>query len=331
MTQQTFKALVVEETANGFTKTVQDRQIEELPAGEVLVRVHYSSLNYKDALSASGNKGVTQNYPHTPGIDASGVVVHSTVAAFAKGDKVIVTSYDLGMNTPGGFGEYIRVPAEWVVPLPSAMTLKEAMIYGTAGFTTAQMIDRLQLALDTQEGKVLVSGATGGVGSMAVAILHKLGYEVTALSGKAEAAEYLKSLGANSVLSRHDFANMKPRAMFKGEYIAGIDTVGGVVLENMIKSVKQYGAVSCCGNAGSHELNLNVFPFILRGVSLMGVSSQSCPMPKRLKLWQLLAEAWKPKGMESMYTTIQLPQLPTVIDEMLQGNIRGRFVVDMMA
>ncbi len=308
------KALVIEETSNGFVKSIQSKSIDDLPKGDVLIRVHYSSLNYKDALSASGNKGITKQYPHTPGIDAAGVVEQSDDQRFAKGDKVIVTGYDLGMNTSGGFGQYIRVPANWVVPLPATMSLKEAMVYGTAGFTAAQMIDKL------------------GVGSMAVAILHKLGCEVTALSGKTtkEADDYLKALGANEVLSRQAFVGQASRPLLKGTYAAAIDTVGGTVLENMVKSVQPYGAVCCCGNAASPEIQLTVFPFILRGVSLLGVSSQNYPMDKRLQLWQKLATDWKIEDTSKLYTSISLDTLPKTIDNMLEGNIKGRFVVDMI-
>ncbi len=326
------KALVIEETPNGFVKSIQTQSIDNLPEGDVLIRVHYSSLNYKDALSASGNKGITKQYPHTPGIDAAGVVEQSDNKRFAKGDKVIVTGYDLGMNTSGGFGQYIRVPADWIVPLPATMTLKEAMIYGTAGFTAAQMIEKLQSVLDSLTGKVIVSGATGGVGSMAVAILHKLGCQVTALSSKTtkEATDYLKALGADEVLSRQAFVGQEPRPLLKGTYAAAIDTVGGTVLENMVKSVQPYGAVCCCGNAASPKIQLTVFPFILRGVSLLGVSSQNYPMAKRLQLWQKLATDWKIEDTSKLYTTISLEALPNTIDAMLQGKIQGRFVVDMI-
>ncbi len=325
------KALVIEETPNGFVKNIQSKSIDDLPEGDVLIRVHYSSLNYKDALSASGNKGITKQYPHTPGIDAAGVVEQSDDQRFAKGNKVIVTGYDLGMNTSGGFGQYIRVPADWVVPLPATMSLKEAMVYGTAGFTAAQMIDKLQGLLGSLKGKVIVSGATGGVGSMAVAILHKLGCEVTALSGKTtkETVNYLKALGADEVLSRQAFVGQASRPLLKGTYAATIDTVGGTVLENMVKSVQPYGAVCCCGNAASPKLQLTVFPFILRGVSLLGVSSQNYPMDKRLQLWQKLATDWKIEDTSKLYTTISLDRLPNTIDNMLEGNIKGRFVVEL--
>lgn len=329
MNKTIFKALVVEETTNGFVKTIKDRVVGDLPEADVLIRVHYSSLNYKDALSASGNKGITKMYPHTPGIDAAGVIEHSDNERFAVGDKVIVTSYDLGMNTPGGYGQYIRIPAEWVVPLPTDMSMQEAMAFGTAGFTAAQMVDKLLHILPQSQGKVLVSGATGGVGSMAIALLNKIGFEVVALTGKIQSVDYLKSLGAQEVLDRKDFMALENRPMLKGMYEAGIDTLGGVVLENMVKSIKPYGAVSCCGNAVSPKIELSVFPFILRGVSLLGVSSQNYPMAKRLALWQKLADEWKPDHLKAMYTVISLLDLSSRIDQMLQAKIQGRFVVDM--
>ncbi|MDF1554880.1 MAG: YhdH/YhfP family quinone oxidoreductase, partial [Deferrisomatales bacterium] len=293
MTDQTFRAMVVTETPDKkYTRALTARRIDDLPPGDVLVKVRYSSLNYKDALSASGNKGVTRNFPHTPGIDAAGIVADSSSPEFRAGDPVIVTSYDLGMNTAGGFGEYIRVPAGWVVPLPAGISLRESMIYGTAGFTAALSVLRLIELVPRDRGDILVSGATGGVGSLAVSILSHIGYPVVAVNGVVDAADYLRDLGAREVISIEDATDTSNRPLLKSRWAGGIDTVGGNLLATTIKSVDQHGAVTCCGNVASPDLPLNVFPFILRGVSLIGIDSQNCPMPDRRKTWEKLATEW---------------------------------------
>jgi len=238
----TFKAMVVEETAEGFARSIRTRRISELPPGSLLVRVKYSSLNYKDALSASGSRGVTKKYPHTPGIDAAGIVEASESKDFSVGDKVIVTSYDLGMNTSGGFGEYIRVPAEWAVPLPEKLTLKEAMILGTAGFTAGISALRLSELVKPESGEVIVSGATGGVGSVAVAILAGLGYKVAALSGKPSQAGYLSGLGASRMITRSEMEGSQERPLLNAQFAGGVDTVGGPILVNIIKSDPSLGS-----------------------------------------------------------------------------------------
>jgi acrylyl-CoA reductase (NADPH) len=278
-----FQALVVRETADGeFTRQIEERALADLPDGEVLVCVHYSSLNYKDALSASGHKDVTRSYPHTPGIDAAGVVEESVAAEFRPGDPVIVTSYDLGMNTPGGWGQYIRVPAAWVVPLPQDLTLRESMIYGTAGFTAALSVHRLEAhGLAPDAGEVLVTGATGGVGSLAVAILARAGYQVVAASGKADAGPFLRDLGAAEVVDREAVRDDSGRPLLRGRWAGAVDTVGGEYLATALKSTQYGGAVACCGLVASADLPTTVYPFILRGVSLLGVDSQACPMDTR--------------------------------------------------
>lgn len=329
MKRETFNALQVEQTPEGeFERKIVVRNIEDLPKGEVLVRVNYSSLNYKDALSASGNRGVTRRYPHTPGIDAAGVVEQSAVAQFQPGDRVIVSCYDLGMNTPGGFGEYIRVPAAWVLPCPAQLSLKESMIIGTAGFTAALSIERLLSAGVTPErGRVLVTGATGGVGSLAVALLARQGFTVTAVSGKPEQHEFLLSLGADRVISREKAIDTKNRAMLKAEWAGVVDTVGGPILETALKRVKYGGAVSCCGNVASPNLELTVYPFILRGVSLLGVDAAECDMEVRRRLWAKLAGAWKLENLEELAVIVTLPELEKYIEDMLKGLNKQRVVL----
>lgn len=329
MEKKDFKAFVVQEKEGQFIGKVETRKIEELPQGDLLIKVAYSSLNYKDALSASGNKGVTRSYPHTPGIDAVGTVVTSNTAKFKGGDKVIVTSYDLGMNTYGGFAEYIRVPADWAVRLPQHMAMKEAMVIGTAGLTAGMSVWRLTELVKPEHGDVLVSGATGGVGAHSIAILSKLGYSVVALTGKENERDYLVHLGAKEILLRKDFEAVEKRPLLKPAFAGGIDTVGGTILDNMIKSIKPMGAVACCGNVASAALNLTVFPFILRGITLIGIDSQNYPMVYRQKVWERLAHDWKPEALMSSYDEIKLDQLPEKIDLMLKGQLKGRTILNI--
>lgn len=329
MKTETFKAFQVERTSEAeYVRKIVTRNIEDLPEGEVLVRVNYSSLNYKDALSASGNRGVTRRYPHTPGIDAAGVVAHSAVAQFQPGDRVVVSCYDLGMNTPGGFGEYIRVPAAWVLPCPEKLSLKEAMIIGTAGFTAALSVEHLLNAGVTPErGRVLVTGATGGVGSLAVALLARLGFTVTAVSGKSELHEFLFSLGADRVIPREKAIDTKNRAMLKAQWAGVVDTVGGPILATALKSVKYGGAVTCCGNVASPDLELTVYPFILRGISLLGVDAAECDMEVRRRLWNKLAGPWRLANLEELAVIVTLPELEGYIENMLKGRSRRRVVL----
>lgn len=333
MSPETFTALIVEETApKTFSRRIGRRNISELPAGELLVRVHYSSLNYKDALSATGNPGVSRKFPHTPGIDAAGEVVECANGAFSPGQKVIVTSYDLGMNTAGGFGEYIRVPSSWAVPLPAGLSLRESMIYGTAGFTAALSVLKLaQAGVEPGAGEILVTGATGGVGSLAVAILAQAGYQVTAATGKASETEFLRSLGATTVVNREEVLAGAERPLMKERWAGVVDVVGGPMLAAAIKSTQARGAVTCCGLVGSPELPVNVFPFILRGVSLIGIDSAECPMEHRRQTWDKLAGPWKLKNLENTVTEIGLDGLEDQIGAMLKGQTRGRILVKVGA
>lgn len=327
-----FKALVVSENAEKqYVRTITQRNIEDLPAGEVLIKVHYSTLNYKDALSSIGNKGVTRNYPHTPGIDASGVVVESTDANFSVGQEVLVTSYDLGMNTSGALAEYIRVPAKWVIALPAGLSLAEAMILGTAGFTAGLCIDALlKYGVSPEKGKVIVTGSTGGVGILSVAILAKLGFEVVAVTGKPEAAELLQRLGATEIVSRESLNDTSGRPMLKSIYAGAVDTVGGNILATILKSLHYDGAVAACGLVASPDLPTSVFPFILRGNALLGIDSAECPMSKRLEIWQHLASDWKLDNLNLISHEIGLEEVPAKLDLMLQGKALGKSLVKII-
>jgi acrylyl-CoA reductase (NADPH) len=319
-----FKAFQIEETANGFTRYIVDKSLEQLPANDVTIQVHYSALNYKDGLSASGNKGVTRTYPHTPGIDAAGVVTESTSERFKAGDKVIVTSYDLGMNTSGGFAEFIRVPTDWIVPLPAGLSLREAMMLGTAGLTAAIAVEALEK--NGLSSPVLVTGASGGVGSIAVALLHQLGYEVIASTGSESAHAMLKTLGANQIIARQTLLESSERPMLKPIYGGAVDTVGGSTLVNIVKSLHPGSSVAACGLVGGVELPLAVYPFILRGVNLLGVDSQSYPMGKRQALWNKLGREWN-VDLEALTTEIALDNVSSAIDDILAGKTQGHILV----
>lgn len=323
---KTFAAMVVEEGLDGiFTRHIREKNVDELPRGDVLIRVYWSSLNYKDALSASGNRGVTRKYPHTPGIDAAGIVEVSDSERFAPGDRVIVTSYDLGMNTAGGFSQYVRVPADWVIPLPAGIDLRESMIIGTAGLTAAMSVDALRSHVDPDRGEILVTGASGGVGCMAVALLAGLGYRVCAASGKDPV--FLLGIGAKEVVGRAEVDDISGRPLLKSRWAGVIDTVGGNILATAIKSTLPQALITCCGNVASPDLQLTVFPFILRGVSLVGIDSQNFPLRERTILWQKLATEWKPRRLVSMAREVQLAGLDTEIESILQGRQQGRIVV----
>ncbi|MBS7527816.1 YhdH/YhfP family quinone oxidoreductase [Fusibacter paucivorans] len=327
----TFRALEAYENTNGqFEQRIIQRAIEDLPDGELLIKVAYSSLNYKDALSASGNRGVTKKFPHTPGIDAAGTIVVSRVGRFKVGDPVIITGYDLGMNTFGGFSNYIRVPANWAVALPDGLTLKESMIYGTAGFTAALSIDKLlRGGVQPEDGDILVTGATGGVGSMAVSILAKLGYRVIGATGKSEAREMLMSLGAADIINRREMDDDSGRAMLRSRWAGVIDTVGGNTLATALKTTQYGGCVTCCGNVAAADFTTTVYPFILNGITLFGIDSVNCPMAHRLAIWARLADAWKPDTLQHQYQTITLVALPNAISLMLSGQHKGRTIIKL--
>jgi acrylyl-CoA reductase (NADPH) len=320
----TFKAFRVEEKDGTFISQIKDVPLDTLPENDVTIRVAYSALNYKDALSATGNRGVTKTYPHTPGIDAAGVVTDSKDSRFKTGDGVIVTSYDLGMNTPGGFAEYIRVPAEWVVPLPNGLTLREAMMLGTAGFTAAMCVEALER--NGLSSPVLVTGSSGGVGSIAVALLAKLGYEVIASTGSEQSHDLLKNLGVKQIIQRSELSQATEKPVLKPLYGGAVDTVGGDTLVTVVKSLQYGSSVAACGLVGGATLNLTVYPFILRNVNLLGIDSQSYSMKKRESLWKKLGNDWK-VNLEPLTTEIKLGDVSACIDDILQGKTKGHILV----
>ncbi|NOZ60062.1 MAG: YhdH/YhfP family quinone oxidoreductase [Calditrichaeota bacterium] len=329
--KQPFRAYLATKDDSGDTHAeIVPRNLSDLPQGDVTIQVAYSSLNYKDALSATGVYGVTRNYPHVPGIDAAGIVARSENSDFQPGDRVLVTGYDLGADTDGGYEEYIRVPADWVVPLPLDLSLKQGMILGTAGFTAAIGINAaLENNLKPSAGEVVVTGATGGVGSIAVALLAKEKFQVVAVTGKADAVDFLKFLGASRVIGREELNDQSNKPLLKMVWAGGMDTVGGNTLSTLVRSTRNHGVISACGVVAGAELNLTVYPFILRGVRLIGVDSAQWPKEPRWKIWRRLAHEWKIEQLEDIATTIQLEQLPEYIEKILQGKIRGRVVVEI--
>jgi len=327
-----FKALLVEQPEKKvFNRAIVTRSLDDLPDGELVVKVHYSSLNFKDALSSVGNPGVTRNFPHTPGIDAAGEVVSCRDGAFQPGDKVIVTSYDLGMETDGGFGQMIRVPSKWALKLPEGLSLKESMMLGTAGLTAALSVQELvDNGVAPEKGPVLVTGATGGVGSLAVAMLAKIGFEVTAVTGKLEETPYLERLGAKRVIDRETLLKGSERPMLKTTWAGVVDCVGGEMLAAAIKSTQYDGVVTCCGLVASIDIPINVFPFILRGVRLIGIDSAECPMERRTRIWQRLASEWKPDNLVDMVDEVTLDGLEEKIQAMLKGGLKRRVLVNLL-
>lgn len=333
MIPENYRALVAEETTgNKIRPVIREVEFSALPANEVLVRVHFSSLNYKDALSATGNRGITRNYPHTPGIDACGTVIYSADPQVKKGDQVLVCGYDLGMNTPGGFGQYIQVPGAWVMPLPEGMGFRESMMLGTAGFTAALAIYKLELNGQTAEqGPVLVTGASGGLGSLAINILSQQGYKVIGASGKTDEAAYFEQLGAAEIIGREQVDDQSGKMLLRPRWAGVIDTVGGNILSTAIKSCQRHGNVAVCGNALSHEFQTTVYPFILNGINLLGIDSATCPMDLRRQLWDKLADDWRPPLLNQISKEISLNDLPEYIDLLLSGKIRGRVFVNMQS
>lgn len=323
-----FKALWVEKSDHStFIRTVKRIPVAKLPKNDVLIEVKFSSLNYKDALSAFGNAGVTKNYPFIPGIDAAGIVLEDKTHTFSPGDKVIVTSYDLGMNTFGGFGELISVPRDWIVPLPENLDLFTSMVFGTAGYTAFYGVKRLQREHITPDsGNVLVTGATGGVGSMTVFILAQMGYNVIAATGKMSLKNQLLNLGAKEVIHRDSLYPQKPKLLDAGKFIAAIDTVGGKMLESIIPQIQHNGAIVCCGNVLGHNIETNIYPFILRGISLLGIDSGITKMELRKKIWDDISniDADFPKD---WIKTIKLDGINEELEKLYSGKQSGRVVL----
>ena len=325
-----FKAFRVFNEGDKVAGRVAEVVLDELSPGEVVFRTAYSSVNFKDALAGTGTGGrIIRKYPLVGGIDAAGVVVSSSAAQFRPGDEVICTSYDLGVAHDGGFAEYCRVPAAWVVPLPQGLTLFEAMALGTAGYTAGLAVELLELnGMAPTQGKVLVNGATGGVATLAIDMLAKLGYQVTAVSGKDEEHAFLQRIGAAEVLARQKL-EMGARPLEKTLWAAAFDSVGGEQLAWLTRTMQSHGLIASFGNAGGIELKTTVLPFILRGVRLIGVNSADTPMPLRRKVWGRLAADLKPRHLAEIAHTVSLDDLPTYFQRMLNGQIKGRAVVKL--
>ena len=323
-----FKALVVNKTETDFSIDINNISFNDLPAGEVLIKVAYSSINYKDGLASIPEGKIVRSYPFVPGIDLAGVVVSSKDPRYSEGDQVIATSYEIGVSHYGGYSEYARIPADWIVPLPENLSLKEAMIYGTAGLTAALSVQRLEEnGLSPEKGKVLVTGATGGVGSIAVAILSKRGYDVVASTGKASEHDYLHKLGAKEVVSRDEVYNGKVKALDRQLWAGCVDPVGGESLAAILSKIEYNGSVAVSGLTGGGNVPTTVFPFILRGINLLGIDSVYCPMEVRKPLWQRMASDFKPDVLDLISKEISLEELPQTLPIILQGQARGRFIV----
>ena len=320
-----FKAFVTEETEKGFTSSIKERSLNDLPAGDVLIKVLFSSLNYKDALSASGNKGVSRNYPHSPGIDAAGIVEESNSDDFSNGDEVIVTGYDLGMNTSGGFSQYIRVPKEWIIKKPDNFNLEESMAFGTAGLTAGLCVRKILLnGIKPEDGDIFVTGATGGVGTVAVMLLSKLGFNVIAITGKENQTDLLLSLGAKEVVNRSEFEGEMKSPLSKPRWAGGVDAVGSDILSNLITATHQRAAIACCGMVGGINLNTSIFPFILRGLSLLGVDSAETLIEVKKEIWHNFATDWKLEKINDQIKDIGLDELDLEIKKILKGEQVGR-------
>ncbi len=333
MLPESFTCYLVTKDADGnVAAEITQRPIDELPEGEVVVRTDYSSLNYKDAMGATGHPGINRVFPYVPGVDAAGTVAQSGVYEWVEGDPVVINGFDMGMNRWGGLAEYVRVPQDWLVRLPEGLSLWESMILGSAGFTAGLCIDALQKHdVEPDSGEVVVTGASGGVGSVAVAVLAKLGYHVVAVTGKESAHDYLKKLGAREVLGREAVDDSSGRPMLGGRWAGAVDAVGGNMLGTILRATRHGGCVTACGLAAGDQLPMTVYPFILRGVTLAGIDSAWCPLSLKHETWQRLAGPWKPDHLETMAQTVTLAELPPKIDAILAGQITGRVVVSIGA
>lgn len=323
-------AFVVEKDENNqFTSSVKEIEKPICEDNEIIIKTEYSSINYKDALSSIGNKGVSKNFPHITGIDVAGVVFETKSNLFKIGDNVLVTGYDLGMNTNGGHSQFVKVPASWVIKVPNSLTTKEVMSYGTAGLTAALSINELlNNNINSEDcGEILVTGSTGGVGSLAVSILNKLGFKVVALTSKNSCSDYLKNIGASRVLFKEDFLKDKNKPILKEQFSAVVDTVGGDILSTALKQTEYNGVVTCCGLTASYELNTNVFPFILRGIKLIGIDSVECSLDKKQSAWDKLAGKFRIKGIENIVYEIDLYEIAQTYQKLLDGKAIGRYIV----
>lgn len=320
--------MVRKDEAGNVSAAVETLTLDELPPDEVLIEIAYSSLNYKDALATQGHPGVVRTFPHIPGIDCAGTVVESRSPQFKPGAEVLVTGYELGAGHWGGYSHFMRVPAEWIVPLPAGLTLRDTMIYGTAGFTAAQCVSAIvDRGIKPERGPVVVTGATGGVGSIAIAILAKLGYEVAAVTGKPGERTWLQRLGAAKILGRDAVVDMSDKPLLPSRWAAAVDTVGGQPLATILRSLDHRGCVAACGLVAGTDLPLTIYPFILRGVSLAGIDSAKCPRPQRLEMWQKLAGPWRVEVLDDIVEVATLDTLPKFVQEILAGEIVGRTLV----
>ena len=326
----TFRALEASEIEGKFSLKIVEKPIADLPEGDLLIKVDFSSLNYKDAMSASGMPGVTRNYPHTPGIDAAGKIAESRVSDFKEGDEVIVTGYDLGMNTSGGFGEYIRVPSNWAVHLPKGLTTKQSMSLGTAGLTAGLSIhalDSFREYTGLKNTKSVVSGATGGVGSISVMLLSKLGSEVTAVTGKNDQSDFLHAIGASNILSREELSETARKPIGKSLWDVGVDVASGEILSLLLTSLSPGGAVACSGLVGGPSFESSIFPFILRGNALIGIDSVEIPLKDKEHIWEHFAHDWVLEGLDKSTKEVSLDNLEVEIESILSGNQVGRVLV----
>ena len=329
----TFRCVLVEKNAAGdVTRAIVEQPTSALPTGDVTIRVDYSSLNFKDALAATGHPGVARQLPHVPGIDAAGVVETSESEQVKPGDAVLVTGYGMGEQRWGGWSELVRVPADWVIPLPDGLSPQEAMSYGTAGLCAAQaVLAILERKIDAARGPVIVTGATGGVGSIAVGLLAKCGYHVVAVTGKSAAVEWLRQLGAEEVITREEVVDSSDKPLLKSRWSAAVDCVGGPILNTLIRSTMHRAVVAACGLVAGTDLSVSVYPFLLRGVNLVGIDSAQCPRPERLDIWQRLAGPWKLDQLANLTATVGWGQLDGQVQAILKGQVRGRIVVKTSA
>ncbi|WP_411349769.1 acryloyl-CoA reductase [Paenibacillus sp. WLX2291] len=327
--EHTFRAYMLEKNGEEVEGSIRELTVDQLPQGNVTIKVHYSDVNYKDGLASTTNGKVVNEYPFIPGIDLSGEVVESQDEQFQPGDLVLCTGYKLGVSHYGGYSEYARVPGEWLVRLPEGLSLKEVMMIGTAGFTAAMSVESLiHAGVQPQDGPILVTGATGGVGTMAISILSRLGYEVYASSGKPEQSQWLKDLGAHDVIARADSEQPVKGALGKSQWAGIVDATGGAALGERLKSVRYRGAVAVSGNTAGAKFESSVFPFILRGVQLIGIDSVACPSELRQRIWQHLGSDWKPEtALSTGVTEYSLEQIPQALDTVLAGRAVGRQLI----
>ena len=321
-----YKAYLVEENDGKHIGRVKELEMPDLENGNVIIKVHYSSLNYKDALASSGVKGVVKSYPFVPGIDVAGEIIETSNSEFSVGDNVVATGYKIGMSVYGGFGELVQLPSKWVLKLPENLTSFDSMSYGTAGITAAACVKKIVDAHVSNELPILVSGATGGVGSVSVGILAKLGYEVHAISGKQDKIETLNTMGASEVILRDRFTSEPAKALDKALYGGAVDTVGGEILAKMISMVANQGVVSCCGNVAGAMFTSSVFPFILRGVQLSGIDSAESSLALKKELWNLLSDEWS-LNLTKHIKTIKIDDIEDEVTKILDGNQVGRVVI----